>query len=71
LTNPLIYDIIVVSKGEHPNKKGLVIMKKVKWYRYTFSDGCVSIVRGYSKHELSIMERDHGKLISKVFEGWA
>lgn len=46
-------------------------MKKVKWYRYTFTDGCVSIVRGYSKHELSIMERDHGKLISKVFEGWA
>ena len=46
-------------------------MKKVKWYCYTFADGCVSIVRGYSKHELFIMERDHGKLISKVFEGWA
>lgn len=35
MTNPLIYDIIVISKGEHPNKKGLVYMRKTTRCRFT------------------------------------
>lgn len=70
LTNPFIYDIIVVSKGEHPIKKGFVSMKKMKWYRFTWSDGYITECRGYSAQERRVMERDHGKLISKVFVGW-
>lgn len=70
MTNPLIYDIIVVSKGMNPLKEGYGNMRKVKWYRYTFEDGCISIVRGYSKHELAVEVHKHGRLISKVFEGW-
>ena len=70
LTNPLIYDIIVVSKGNTPNKKGLDYMKKMKWYRFTWSDGYITECRGYSAQERRVMERDHGKLISKVFVGW-
>ncbi len=46
-------------------------MKKVKWYRYTFEDGTVCIVRGFSKHELAVEVRKHGRLLSKVFDGWA
>lgn len=54
----------------NPLKEGYGNMRKVKWYRYTFEDGCISIVRGYSKHELAVEVHKHGRLISKVFEGW-
>ena len=36
------------------------------FYRFTFSDGYVSICRGYSKQELKVEERKHGKLVSKT-----
>ena len=45
-------------------------MTKYKWYRWTWADGCVTICRGYSRCEKAAMERQHGKLISKEFEGW-
>lgn len=38
LTNPFIYDIIVVSKGEHPNRKGLDYMNKTKRRRFTLCE---------------------------------
>lgn len=46
-------------------------MKKVKWYRFTWADGYFSECRGYSRQERAVEERKHGKLISKVFVGWA
>ena len=45
-------------------------MKKMKWYRFTWSDGYITECRGYSAQERRVMERDHGKLISKVWVGW-
>ncbi len=36
------------------------------FYRFTFSDGYVAICRGYSRQELRVEERKHGKLLSKV-----
>ena len=44
-------------------------MKKVKWYRFTFADGFVCVVRNLSAMELKVEERKHGKLISKTYEG--
>ena len=44
-------------------------MKTYKWYRFTFSDGYVTIRRGLNSMEKAAMERQHGKLVSKVFEG--
>lgn len=37
-----------------------------KFYWYTFTDGYRVCVRGFSKQELSIEERKHGRLISVV-----
>lgn len=42
-------------------------MKKYNWYRFTFEDGTVTICRGYSRQEMAVEVRKHGKLISKVF----
>lgn len=50
--------------------KGLDLMKKMKWYRFTWADGTITECRGYSTLERKVMERDHGKLISKVCVGW-
>lgn len=44
-------------------------MKTYKWFRFTFADGYVTIRRGMSGTEKATMERQHGKLVSKVFEG--
>jgi hypothetical protein len=43
-------------------------MAKAKWYRWTWADGTVTICRGYDRTEKASMERNHGKLISKVLE---
>ena len=40
--------------------------KSMKWYRFTWEDGSVTISRGYNKEELEKMTRDHGKLMSTV-----
>ncbi len=44
-------------------------MKTYKWYRFTFADGYVVICRGMNSMEKAAMVRQHGKLVSKVFEG--
>lgn len=36
------------------------------FYWFIFSDGYKACVRGYSKQELRIEERTHGKLLYKV-----
>lgn len=36
--------------------------KNNTWYKYIFADGYYSFVRGYSKQELGVEERKHGKL---------
>lgn len=36
------------------------------WYWFIFADGTRECVMGFSKHELAIMEREHGKLVRKV-----
>ena len=46
-------------------------MKKIKWYRFVFSDGYVCICAGMNKMELASAERKHGNLISKSFDGMA
>lgn len=38
----------------------------MKWYRFTWEDGSVTISRGYNKEELEKMTRNHGKLMSTV-----
>ena len=43
-------------------------MAKAKWYRWTWADGTVTICRGYDRTEKASMERNHGKLISKMLE---
>lgn len=40
-----------------------------KYYWFTFEDGYRVLAMGLSKQELSVEERKHGKLISKVAEG--
>lgn len=40
-----------------------------KWYRFVWSDGTVSICKGYDKAEMQAMVRNHGKLVSKTLEG--
>lgn len=42
-------------------------MKKYNWYRFTFEDGYFCIMRGMDRIEKAAIERQHGKLISKVF----
>lgn len=41
-------------------------MAKAKWYRWVWEDDMISYCRGYNKLEKSVMEREHGKLISKT-----
>lgn len=36
-----------------------------KFYWFTFADGYRACTRGYSKLELKVEERKHGKLMSK------
>lgn len=36
------------------------------FYWFTFADGYSECVKGYSKQELKVIERKHGKLISKI-----
>ena len=38
----------------------------MKWYRFTWEDGSVTISHGYNKEELAKMTHDHGRLISTV-----
>ena len=38
----------------------------MKFYWYTFTDGYSCCVRGFSKQELRVEERKHGKLVGKV-----
>ena len=59
----------IYSKGDKP-QKGFDLMKKMKWYRFTWADGYISECRGYSRQERAAEERKHGKLISKVFVRW-
>ena len=40
-----------------------------KFYCFTFTDGYRLWAMGLSKQELSVEERKHGKLVSKVAEG--
>ena len=40
-----------------------------KYYWFTFADGYRVCAMGLSKQELSVEERKHGKLVSKVAEG--
>lgn len=40
-----------------------------QYYWFVFTDGYRVCTRGLSKHELSVEERKHGKLVSKVKEG--
>lgn len=35
------------------------------WYRWTWTDGLVTICKGYNKAEMRAMVRNHGKLINK------
>ena len=43
--------------------------KKCKWYLFTFEDGYQAICRGYSRQEMAVEVRKHGKLVSKVCQG--
>lgn len=45
--------------------KGAMIMAK-NWYWFVFADGTRECVMGFSKHELAVMERAHGKLVRKI-----
>ena len=36
-----------------------------KYYWYIFADGYAACVRGFSKQELAVEERKHGKLVEK------
>lgn len=40
-----------------------------KYYWFTFTDGYRCCVRGFSKQELAVEEKKHGKLIKKECEG--
>ena len=40
-----------------------------KYYWFTFADGYRTCCRGFSKQELAVEERKHGKLIEKRLEG--
>ena len=40
-----------------------------KFYWFTFADGYRVCTRGFSKQELAVEERKHGKLVAKVLEG--
>ena len=44
-------------------------MKKYKWHRFVWADGTESICRGYSRQEMAVEVRKHGKLIAKIYEG--
>lgn len=44
-------------------------MKMTKFYWFIFEDGYRVCTRGFSKQELAVEERKHGKLVSKVLEG--
>ena len=44
-------------------------MNVYQWYRYTFEDGTVVIVRGMSANELLCEVRKHGKVINISREG--
>ena len=37
----------------------------IKYYWFTFADGYRVCARGFSRHELSVEERNHGKLVKK------
>lgn len=37
-----------------------------QWYKFTWADGTVTYAGRYNKIEKDVMERKHGKLISKV-----
>ena len=37
----------------------------MKYYWFTFADGYRVCARGFSRHELSVEERNHGKLVKK------
>ena len=41
-------------------------MAKAKWYKWTWTDGTVTICRGYDRTEKAAMERQHGKLVGKA-----
>ena len=41
-------------------------MAKAKWYKWIWQDGTISYGCGYDKTEKAIMEKRHGKLISKT-----
>lgn len=41
----------------------------VKYYWFTFADGYRECARGFSKLELSVEERKHGKLVKKELAG--
>lgn len=36
------------------------------WYWFIFADGARECAMGFSKQEMSVMERKHGKLVRKV-----
>lgn len=38
----------------------------MKWYKYTWEDGTITVAGGYDKTELANMIRDHGRLLSVV-----
>lgn len=40
-------------------------MAKKLWYKWKWADGTVTICAGYDRTEKAVMERKHGKLISK------
>lgn len=44
-------------------------MKMTKFYWFIFEDGYRVCTRGFSKQELAVEERLHGKLVAKVLEG--
>lgn len=61
LTKYKKYSIIIIE-----NKKEVDNMKQYTYFEFIFSDGYSLFCRGMSKHELTIEERKHGKLVRKI-----
>ena len=57
MTNKPEYDILLSEREREVNKM---------FYWFTFEDGYSVCVKGFSKQEMKVENRKHGKLISKV-----
>ena len=69
LTTIHMYGIIYIVR-DLPiySQKGKCTMRKSKWFRFVFEDGFCCICRGFSKIEMAVIVKEHGKLVSKILE---